>query len=185
MKGTTPVLRTRLSLFASAIILLVCSSAGMLAGAAAQALSHRQGADGSPGGLVISGTPPGQSLPTEIATLAAIATSTASSSATGFSLSIALSSRTLSAGETFTVTVTATTTDGAPVSGLSCMLRAPTDGPPGLFTTWPAPMTTDSDGRATWTLTAPLVAAGTYGIEVDAIGAHHYEFHRYTTLQIS
>src|SRR5512146_3133650 len=161
--GITPVLRTRLSLFAATIILFVCSSAGILAGTATQALSHRQGADGSPGGLVISGTPPGHSLPSETATLAAVATSTAPSSATGFSLSIVLSSRTLSAGEAFTVTVTATTPNGAPVNGLSCTLRAPTDGPPGLFAVWPAPAITDSDGRAVWTLTTPSVAAGSYG----------------------
>jgi hypothetical protein len=183
--GSRPMLRTRLSLFASAIILLMCSSAGMFVGAAAQTLSHRQGANGSPGGLVVSGTPPGQPLPSETPALGATATSTVSTSATGFSLSIALSSRTLSAGETFTVTVTATTAAGTPASGLSCVLRAPTDGPPGLFATWPAPVTTDASGHAAWTLTAPLVAPGLYGIEADAVGAHRYEFHRYVTLQIS
>lgn len=183
--GSRPMLGKRLSLFASAIILLICSAAGMLTGAATQALSHRQGVDGSPGGLVVSGTPPGQSLPSQTPTLVATATSTASSPATGFSLSIALSSRTPSAGETFTVTVTATTANGTPVSGLSCILRAPTDGPPGLFATWPAPVTTDASGHAVWTLTTPTVAPGLYGIEVDAVGAHHYEFHRYVTLQIS
>ncbi len=69
------------------------------------------------------------------------------------------------------IVITARVTDnatGAPVPGLTCHLRAPTDGSAGLFTTWPTPAATDNTGVASWTETIPPVAPGKYEIEVFA-----------------
>lgn len=177
-----PPLRIHLSLFVAAIILLACSATGMLAGAFAHTLASKQSPGSSVSGPVISGTPPGGASATATPSLVT-ETPTVSGSATGFTLSITLSARSVSPGETFTVTVIATA-NGAPLSGLSCALRAPTDGPPGLLSTWPAPVVTDANGEATWTVTTPSVTPGTYGIEADAIGSHRYEFHRYASLTV-
>ncbi|HEY7339870.1 MAG TPA: hypothetical protein VH591_03230 [Ktedonobacterales bacterium] len=180
--ASRPPLHSQLSLFVAAVIMVACAATGMLAGVFAHTLAGRQSST-TPNGPVISGTAPGQALAS--ATPSSTATEASeTNTATNFILSITLSSRTLATGETFTVTVVATTT-GAPVVGLSCVLRAPLSGPPGLFSTWPPAASTDSSGQVVWTLTTPSVAPGTYGIEVDAVGAHRYEFHRYATLQVS
>ena len=181
----TLALRIRLSRVATTFILLTFAVMGLLAGLVAHSLAHPQSSGALASGPVISGSPPGQAAPTETSTPAdGTATPTTTNTQTGFMLSISLSQRSVSAGDTFTVTVTATAS-GAPVSGLSCTLRAPTNGPQGLLTTWPAPATTDANGRATWMLTTPAVAPGAYGVEADAVGAHHYEFHRYASIQVS
>lgn len=179
-----PALRAHLSLFVVVIILLACSATGMLAGAFAHTLANKQAFGAPSNGPVISGTSPRGALAT--ATSLPIATNSppAASTATNFLLNIMLSSKSLSTGETFTVTVIATAS-GAPVAGLPCTLRSPLNGPPGLFSTWPSPAITDANGRATWTLTVPSVAPGSYAIEVDAIGGRSYEFHRYVSLQVA
>ena len=180
--ATRPPLHSQLSLFVAAAIMVACAATGMLAGAFAHTLANKQSPT-SPNGPVISGTAPGQSLATATPSPTATQIST-TSTATNFNLNITLSSRTLATGETFTITVVATA-GGAPVSGLSCTLRAPISGPPGLFSTWPPAASTNESGQVIWTLTTPSIASGTYGIEVDAVGGHGYEFHRYTTLQVA
>ena len=180
--ASRPPLQSQLSLFVAAIIMVACAATGMLAGAFAHTLANDHSST-SPNGPVISGTAPGQSLATATPSFTATETST-TSTATNFTLSITLSSRTLATGETFTVTVVATA-GGGPVAGLMCTLRAPVSGPPGLFTDWPPAAATDASGKVIWTLTTPSVTPGTYGIEVDAVGGHRYEFHRYATLQVS
>lgn len=180
--ASRPPWHSQLSLFVAAVIMVACAATGMLAGAFAHTLTNKQPST-SPNGPVISGTAPGQSLAT--ATPSSIATEApTTSTATNFTLTITLSSRALATGETFTVTVVATA-NGAPVAGLTCTLRAPVSGPPGLFSDWPSAAATDASGQIIWTLTTPSVSPGTYGIEVDAVGGHRYEFHRYTTLQVS
>ncbi len=174
-------LRPQVPILLAAIFMIACATTGMLAGTFAHTLASRPSA---PNGPVISGTPPGQSLATATPLSTSTEAPTATSDATNFTLSITLSSRTLTVGETFTVTVVATA-NGAPVAGLTCMLRAPINGPPGLFSTWPTAAATDASGHVVWTLTTPSVSPGTYGIEVDAIGGHRYEFHRYATLQVA
>lgn len=175
-------LHSQLSLFVAAVIMVACATTGMLAGVFAHTLASKQ-STASPNGPVISGTAPGQSLATSTPSSSATEAPT-TSGATNFILSIALSSRALTTGETFTVTVVATA-NGAPVAGLTCTLRAPASGPIGLFSDWPPAAATDASGRIVWTLTTPSVSPGTYGIEVDAVGGHRYEFHKYTTLQVS
>lgn len=182
--ASSPLLRARLSIFAALIILFACSTVGLLSGAVIHTLANQRSSNSPTTLPVITGTLPGQAAPTATLILAPTATPGAMSTATGFTLAITSSSRTLRAGETFTITVVATA-HGAPVVGLPCTLRAPVSGPPGLFTTWPAPVNTDANGKATWTLTVPPVSAGTYGIEVDALGGHAYDFHRYTTIQVA
>lgn len=178
-------LRAPLSLVVAAVILLACAGTGMVTGVFAHAIAGNLTGGATPTSApVISGTPP-LAAATETSTPESTATATTSVNTTsGFVLTIAISKRTLSAGETFTVTVLATI-KGAPVEGLVCSIRAPIGGPKGLFTSWPAAQSTDANGHVVWTLTAPSVASGTYGIEVEATGTHHYEFHRYTTLTMA
>lgn len=90
--------------------------------------------------------------------------------ATGqFVLSVSISPKAMTPGQQITITVRAFTPDThAPVAGLSCVLRAPTDGSPALFSSWPPAQTTDGSGSATWILTAPREAAGTYEVEAFA-----------------
>lgn len=90
--------------------------------------------------------------------------------ATGqFVLSVSISPKAMTPGQQITITVRAFTPDThTPVSGLSCVLRAPSDGSPALFTSWPPAQTTDDSGSATWTLTAPREAPGTYEVEAFA-----------------
>ncbi len=178
-----PFLRPQLSLFVAATIMVACAAAGMLAGTFAHTLASKSSGT-SPSGPVISGTPPSHAAPTATSQFLVTAVPGGTSTAINFTLSITLSSRTLSAGETFTVTVVATT-GGAPVADLACTLRAPVSGPPGLFSSWPPTAITDPSGQVIWTLTTPTVTPGTYAIEVDAVGGHHYEFHRYATVQVT
>ncbi len=97
----------------------------------------------------------------------------------GFTLQAASSAKSVSAGQQFTVVVIALASDNVtPVSGLTCYMRARTDGAPPLFQQWPASQVTGRDGRATWTLTAPQNLPGSYGYEIVAYGQHAW-YYRY------
>ncbi len=86
-----------------------------------------------------------------------------------FTLRITVSPTSGHVGDTITISVRATDdATGAPIAGLTCHLRAPTDGAKGLFTTWPTPTATNSSGIALWTATIPPDAPGRYEIEVFA-----------------
>ncbi len=95
---------------------------------------------------------------------------TSTSTFTGhFGLTLSVSPRSVKAGQQITVTVHAYTADThAAISGLQCILRAPIDGSPSLLTSYPAAQTTDNTGAATWIVTVPSQAAGTYEIETYA-----------------
>jgi hypothetical protein len=90
-------------------------------------------------------------------------------SATGkFDLALSISPQRVSPGDTITVTVKATVAGtSTPLANLVCALGGSGSGPD-LLTPWPAPQTTDTQGIATWHITVPRVAAGTYAIEVKA-----------------
>lgn len=179
-----PALSTRLTLIIAAVVLVICSGTGMAAGVLARAVTGGPTSSATATSApIVSGTPPSAAATATPQQPEATATA-AATSATNFVLSITPSSKSLSVGQTFTVTVVATT-QGAPLSGLSCVLRAPIDGPAGLLSSWPAAQTTDTSGSAVWTLTVPSVTPGSYGVEVFASGAHGYSFRRYTTLTIS
>lgn len=97
----------------------------------------------------------------------------------GFTLQAAPSAKTLSPGQQFTVVVIALASDRiTPVVGLTCYMRARTDGTPPLFQQWPGPQVTDKDGRAIWALTSPQNSPGAYGFEVVAYGQHSW-YYRY------
>jgi hypothetical protein len=86
-----------------------------------------------------------------------------------FSLKVMASPSSGRAGDTITISVIATddaTGDAAP--GLTCHLRAPTDGAAGLLVTWPTPTATDASGVASWTVAIPANAPGRYEIEAFA-----------------
>lgn len=89
-----------------------------------------------------------------------------------FRLTVTVSPKAARPGQQITVTVNAFDPNThAPVAGLPCTLRAPSDGSPSFLTTWPAAQTTDANGAATWTVTAPSKPAGIYEIEAFAQSA--------------
>jgi hypothetical protein len=161
-------------------LLLLCSVSGLAAGVYAR--STRSALGGSmlgslfspgttagPGGTA-SGTPTPSPTPTVPAVPATV---------TGFQIVVAAPAS-IAAGQQFTVTATATlpgTHGGTPVPNLECFMRAPTPQRTPLLQEWPAPTYTDASGRATWTLIAPQVAPGSYGIEVVAYGTGKYFYY--------
>ena len=95
--------------------------------------------------------------------------STAAPALEHFSIHLTISPTSGLAGST--ITIAAHVTDnatGAPISGLTCQLRQPTNGAPGLFTTWPTPDATNDSGDATWSAQIPPLAPGRYVVEVFA-----------------
>ncbi|HZC05865.1 MAG TPA: hypothetical protein VE338_09500 [Ktedonobacterales bacterium] len=103
---------------------------------------------------------------TPVPSAGATATATTRSVTGQFQLSVTVAPKTMTAGQQITITVQAFTPDThTPVAGVTCQLRAPTDRSPGLFSSWPAPQTTDSSGSVTWTLTAPQESPGSYTVE--------------------
>lgn len=97
------------------------------------------------------------------------ATGTTSSVTGHFRLSVTVTPKTVAPGQQLTITVNAFNPDTrAPIAGLPCTLRAPTNGSQPLLTSWPASQTTDASGATTWTVTAPSEPAGTYDVEAFA-----------------
>ncbi len=120
-----------------------------------------------------SATPRTQTSPTNTsaAVPSAVATDTVpASSVTGqFQLSVSVTPKKMKPGQQITIVVRAFTPDAhTPIVGLPCVLRAPSDGSPALFSSWPPATPTDATGAATWTLTAPQQPAGTYEVEAYA-----------------
>ncbi|HEY7974662.1 MAG TPA: hypothetical protein VID72_04915 [Ktedonobacterales bacterium] len=106
---------------------------------------------------------------TPVPSAGATGTVTASAVSGQFQLSVSVTPKKLKPGQQLTITVHAFTPDThTPITGLPCTLRAPTDGSAGLFSTWPDTQTTNADGAASWTLTAPHEPAGTYEVEAYA-----------------
>lgn len=84
-----------------------------------------------------------------------------------FSIKVTASPNSGHPGDTVTFIATVTADDsGQPVAGLTCHLRAPTDGEPAFLTTWPAPTATNINGIASWTVTVPPMQSGRYVVEV-------------------
>lgn len=106
---------------------------------------------------------------TPSATVPATTTATTAPITGHFQLTVSVTPKTVSAGQQITVTVEAFNPDThAPIAGLPCVLRAPIDGSPPLFSTWPAAQTTNANGAVSWTLTAPKKTAGLYEVEAFA-----------------
>lgn len=113
--------------------------------------------------------------PTATATLTPEVSPTAASDPTAppdlahFTLKLTATPSSGHAGDSIVIKVLATDdATGNPMPGLTCRLRAPTDGVSGLLTTWPTPTATNESGVATWAATIPANAPGRYEIEVFA-----------------
>jgi hypothetical protein len=122
------------------------------------------------------------------ATATAVATIVARA---GFSLRAYASPSRVAPGEQLKIIASVVGPDGVtPLAGVQCILQAPTstnnNPPPApLLATWPPPQITDSAGQAAWTLTAPSVPPGVYGVEVIAYGREGYKFKWDPTVTVS
>jgi hypothetical protein len=86
-----------------------------------------------------------------------------------FTIKLTVSPASAHPGDAISITALATdSATGAPIPGLTCVLRAPTNGVSGLFTTWPTPTATNESGIASWTANAPANTPGRYEIEAFA-----------------
>ena len=86
-----------------------------------------------------------------------------------FTLRVTASPSSGHAGDSITISILATNdATGDPAPGLTCHLRAPTDGTPSLLETWPTPTATDASGLASWTVAIPTNAPGRYEVEAFA-----------------
>ena len=156
-----------------ALLLLLFAATGLMAGALTHILVI------SPS-IIQGGAPTTHSQATHTPTVATPTATTAPVAVTGvFTLSIAVSPAdvTLTPGQTIQVNVQALRPDGrTPVAGLRCVLGAPTGSQP-LLAQWPAPVVTNSAGRAMWTITVPSTASGKYKIEAHASdGSYSYVY---------
>ena len=105
---------------------------------------------------------------TEPATATAVATFVPPA---GFSLRAYASPSHVTPGEQLQIVATVVGPDGfTPLAGVQCILQAPPQPASPLLPTWPPPAITNSAGQAVWTLTAPSVPPGVYGVEVIAYG---------------
>lgn len=151
-------------------LLALVALIGLLSGILTRTLSSRQAHLGLTVPTATTTAPAtAASSPTPPPTAPASVTATTATIAGHFELSVTVTPKTVSAGQQITITVAAFTPDThTPVAGLPCILRAPVDGSPALFTTWPPAQTTDANGAASWILTAPTRPAGTYEVEAFA-----------------
>jgi len=102
----------------------------------------------------------------------------------GFKLSASASPRVVAPGQSLVVTVAATAGNGAPQPGVACYLDAADPSSAGLLPVEPSTAVTSSDGSASWTLTVPQVAAGSYSLRVHANGQHGWEYHVFVTITV-
>jgi len=169
-RGSTGLIITLLGLIA-VIGLLTGALAHTLASLGASGIrTGGSSATATAVGVVVARTPSATAGATQSPAATATATpSTSDIASDRFQLSVSISPHTVTAGQPLTVTVKAFTPDThAPVAGLACSLRAPTDGGQALLTAWPDAKATSSDGAVSWTLTAPSTATGTYEVEAFA-----------------
>lgn len=139
-----------------AALLILFAASGLMAGALTRLVVT------SPSIILVGrGAPsptPGASVPSPTATQAP-------SQVSGqFILNISVTPKNAAPGQTMQVVVVATRNDGTPVAGLLCSLQTDSYFGPSLLTQWPAPVVSDASGQATWTLTVPNSAPGTYTI---------------------
>lgn len=161
--------------FFIALLLVVFSASGLMAGVVTRQVANASG-------------PRGQ---TRVATPTASATATSAPtdgtpSATGtFTLKVTLSTQRAKAGQTIQVQVAARGPDGvSPVAGVRCSLVQPDSGPQ-LLATLPAPHLTDATGQAAWNVTVPdQTAPGAYQVAAHGDGTA-YHFDAYATLTVA
>lgn len=159
-----------------ALVLTVCAISGLAVGGLARGLSGAGGSAKTSTRTATTGSGSSGNTP-------GAGTATATEGATvvpsgPFTLAVVVTPHVAAPGAQLVVTVTARSSAGnAPLAGLQCVLRAPSDGVAPLLSVWPAPAATNADGMATWTIIAPN-AAGRYELEAYAQGQHgaYYEY---------
>ncbi|MBF6589041.1 MAG: hypothetical protein IVW57_00745 [Ktedonobacterales bacterium] len=103
-----------------------------------------------------------------------------------FTLSLSAGSSLVRPGQKLQITVMATSeTTGQSIAGLACQLEAPEDGAAPLLRSWPEIAVTNAAGQATWEITVPDTAPGTYGIGVTASGARQYRYHAQANVTVA
>jgi hypothetical protein len=102
-----------------------------------------------------------------------------------FNLSLAAQPQRVAPGDTVTLVASATAkTTGFPVARLLCTLGvSPLGGVP-LLSTWPAPTTTNDQGRAAWQVRVPP-QPGTYTVAVSATGPDQFKAWAYASVYVS
>jgi hypothetical protein len=193
-----PGLRQSLPPIVVGILLLACTVSGLAAGVGVHRLVNGTGfgaisgtVPGTQGNHATSSVSPGTSPAASASAGGGFPTVTVSPRSTGFSLSAQVSPTAVKVGQQFSVTVTVIANDGRTrLEGILCTLGGPsTVRPPqpgkSLFAHWPAPVVSDSQGKASWTLQAPNVSAGQYELVVTATGTNGYYVYWELTLTMS
>jgi hypothetical protein len=180
-RGAPPV-RSRVLVLAAATVLCAVTgiAAGLLTHGVVDALTRSSAAATA---TKTSTSSPSQTANAPTATVPAASTVIPDP---GFTLSAVASPNTVAAGQHVTVTATIVAPNGAtPLVGVQITLQAPEQDLPGLLSQWPDPAISDAQGHVTWELTVPAAAAGTYGVEVRAMGAHKYSYHYVTRITVT
>lgn len=169
----------RLPLFVAVLLLIGCSSTGLLAGVTAHGITS-----GTLGAATATSTTSAAQTaqPTEMASPAATIYPTAP-----MTVEISVTPRTVSPGQTLTITVTVAHAEtGQPLAGVECWIRAH-PGSRSLLDQWPGPAVTDANGRAVWSIAAPARALGAYTVEAVAYRYNKtaYPYWRYTQITLS
>ena len=171
-----------------AAVLALCCVTGLATGVLARSLSNNPAV--RPPGFTSGGTGGATAATTAAAAASPSAALTPSATvvpvqATGFTFSVATSPAQVAPGQAFTVTVTVVSATKAPLAGIECFMRAPSNGSPSLFQDMPTPQVSNADGEAIWNLQAPAASPGTYRIEVVAYGSSKYFYFGYAHLTLT
>lgn len=184
------VARTPLGVTLLIVVLAASSALGLLAGTLTHTLTtatRTPPATGvNPGGprqpgATATATVGGSASPTSAA-----ATATTTPITTAFTLSIHAEPSQGAPGQSITIFVTAQSKDtGAPLAGLTCFLRGPTQGGQPLLQDWPTPVATNANGQAIWTVVIPQEAPGAYRVETVAQLKNNYSYYAFTTVTVT
>jgi hypothetical protein len=179
-RGASPA-RSRTLVLAAAVVL--CAVTGIAAGLLTHGVVDALTRSSAAATATRTATSPAQTANAPTATVPPAATVIPDP---GFTLSAVASPNTVAAGQHVTVTATIVAPNGAtPLVGVQITLQAPEQDLPGLLSQWPDPAISDAQGHVTWELTVPAAAAGTYGVEVRAMGAHKYSYHYVTRITVT
>ena len=185
--------RTPPSILAVGVILVLLSASGLMAGMVTHRIQNAASPTASPVAQATSPTGP-QSTATPAATTGAKPTATtssvtqspATSNHSQFTLGVTASPKNISPGQSLTITVTVVQKGSqTPMAGVQCFLRPPTGGGQSLLTQFPPAAVSGENGQATWQVTVPAQAPGTYRIEAVAYGQHSYSYFSYTDVVVA
>ncbi len=165
--------RTPAPVLLAALLLVLFSATGLLAGTLTRVVAAGQGL--RPIIIVTNSdhtsTATATSTPSPTPTVTSIPTQTITGP---FTLSESVTPNIVSPGDRMTVSVVASDGQGNPVEGLACNIGAPHGGT-SLFSVLPSPAVTNNAGVATWTLTVPAnTLPGEYDVRVYADGTSYH-----------